>query len=82
MESAKRDAEAEVTLADASKKAILLVRETTNDESLPLYYLLGQRYVEAIKNMAASENAKFVVLPADLQNAVRGLISPKTDRAL
>ena len=68
----KRDAEAEVTLADASKKAILLVRETTNDESLPLYYLLGQRYVEAIKNMAASENAKFVVLPADLQNAVRG----------
>ena len=78
LESAKRDAEAEVTLADASKKAILLVRETTNDESLPLHYLLGQRYVEALKNMAASENAKFVVLPADLQNAVRGLISPKT----
>ncbi|MDM5147106.1 SPFH/Band 7/PHB domain protein [Candidatus Persebacteraceae bacterium Df01] len=76
-ESAKRDADAEVALAEASKKAIMLVRETTNDESLSLTFLLGQRYVEAIRSMGASENGKFVVLPADLQQAVRGLMNLK-----
>jgi regulator of protease activity HflC (stomatin/prohibitin superfamily) len=74
LESAKRDAEAEVTLAEASKKAILLVRETTDNDELPLMYLLGQRYVNAMRTMAESENGKFVVLPADLQNAVRGVL--------
>ena len=75
LESAKRDAEAEVTLADASKKAILLVSETTDDKSLPLSFLLGQRYVDALKEMGASNNGKFVVLPADLQTALQGLIA-------
>ena len=75
LESARRDAEAEVALADASRKAILLVKETTSEESLPLTFLLGQRYVDAMKEMAISNNGKFVVLPADLQDAVRGLLS-------
>ena len=78
LESAKRDAEAEVALAEASKKAILLVRETTDDATLPLTYLLGQRYVDALKTIAHSENSKFVVLPADLQSAVRGILSAKS----
>ena len=77
LESAKRDAEAEVALAEASKKAIMLVRETTADEVLPLTYLLGQRYVDAIKTIAHSESGKFVILPADLQQTVRGILSPK-----
>ena len=75
LESAKRDAEAEVTLADASKQAILLVRETTSDESLPLHYLLGQRYIEALKVMSESEGGKLVVLPADLHQAIRGVFT-------
>ena len=75
LESAKRDADAEVTLAEASKKAILLVRETTDDASLPLHYLLGQRYVEAIRSMGESDNGKFILLPADLHEAVRGLMT-------
>lgn len=74
LESAKRDAEAEVTLAEASQKAILLVRETTDNPDMPLQYLLGQRYVEAMKNLAGSDNGKFVVIPADLQEAVRGVL--------
>ncbi len=78
LESAKRDAEAEVTLAEASKKAISLVKETTTDEALPLTYLLGQRYVAAIQELAGSGSGKFVILPADLQEAVRGLMAPKT----
>lgn len=74
LESAKRDAEAEITLANASKQAIMLVSETTKDDQLPLHYLLGQRYVDALKKISESDNGKFVVLPADLQNAVRGLL--------
>ena len=74
MESAKRDAQAEVTLAEASKKAIQLVRETTDNPDLPLQYLLGQRYVDAVKSMASSSNGKFVILPADLQEAIRGVL--------
>ncbi len=77
LESAKRDAMAEVTLADASKKAILLVKETTSDETLPLVFLLGQRYVEAMQSLSASTNGKFVVLPADLQQTLYGLLSRK-----
>ena len=77
LESAKRDAQAEVTLAEASKAAIKLVAETTKNDTLPLHFLLGQRYVEALKDMASSNNGKFVVLPADLQDAVRGVISQK-----
>ena len=75
LESARRDAEAEVALAEASKQAIMLVRETTNDDQLPLTYLLGQRYVDALKKVADSENGKFILLPADLQQAVRGIFS-------
>ncbi|MCH9705110.1 MAG: SPFH/Band 7/PHB domain protein, partial [Proteobacteria bacterium] len=77
LESARRDAEAEVALADASKKAIMLVRETTDNPDMPLQYLLGQRYVDAMKMMAASDNGKFVVLPADLQEAVRGMLGAR-----
>ena len=77
LESAKRDAEAEVTLAEASRKAILLIKETTTDDTMPLAYLLGQRYVDSIKDLAASENGKFVLLPADLQETLRGLLGRK-----
>lgn len=77
LESAKRDAEAEVTLADASKKAIQLVRETTDDPNMPLQYLLGQRYVDAVRTMGESSNGKFVLLPADLHEAVRGVLGAR-----
>ncbi len=74
LESAKRDAHAEVTLAEASKKAIMQIKLTTQDDELPLSYLLGQRYVEALKMISESTNGKFVILPADLQNAIRGIL--------
>ena len=77
LESAKRDAEAEVTLAEASKKAILQVRETTDDAELSLQFLLGQRYVEAMKKLGESANGKFVLLPADLHEALRGLVGKR-----
>jgi regulator of protease activity HflC (stomatin/prohibitin superfamily) len=44
------------------------------NETVPAMYLLGERYVGAMENLAGSNNAKVVVLPADLQETVRGLM--------
>ena len=74
LESAKRDAEAEVALADASKRAITLIMDTSPDPQLALQFLLGQRYVDSLKEMGTANNSKVLLVPADLQEAIRGLL--------
>jgi regulator of protease activity HflC (stomatin/prohibitin superfamily) len=78
LESAKRDAIAQVTLAEASARAIQKVAEAMGQDSAPLYYLLGEKYVQGITQLAGSENGKIVVLPADLQESLRGLLGRKS----
>lgn len=73
-ESAKLDAAAQVNLAEASAQAITLVKNAVGNDVTPAMYLLGERYINAMENLAASDNAKMVVLPADLQEAVRGML--------
>lgn len=77
LESAKRDAIAQVTLAEASARAIQKVAEAMGQDPAPLYYLLGEKYVQGITQLAGSENGKIVVLPADLQESLRGLLGRK-----
>jgi len=77
LESAKRDAVAQVTLAEASARAIQKVAEALGQDQAPLYYLLGEKYVQALNQLAASDNSKIVVLPADLQESIRGLLGRK-----
>jgi len=74
LESAKRDAEAQVTLATASAEAIKRVTETLGDRDGPMAYLLGEKYIRMLEKMTASQNSKFVVLPSDIQDTVRGLL--------
>jgi hypothetical protein len=38
-------------------------------------YLLGEKYVAAMGDLATSANAKTVVYPADLVSAFRGLLN-------
>ncbi|MEE1925260.1 SPFH domain-containing protein [Pseudomonas sp. 148P] len=73
-ESAKLDAAAQVNLAEASAQAITLVKNAVGTDVTPAMYLLGERYINAMENLAGSDNAKMVVLPADLQEAVRGML--------
>jgi len=73
-ESAKLDAAAQVNLAEASAQAITLVKNAVGTDVTPAMYLLGERYISAMENLAGSDNAKLVVLPADLQEAVRGML--------
>ena len=74
VESARRDAEAQVTLAEASSEAIKRVAQAIGDRDTPMLYLLGEKYITAITHLAGSANAKMIVLPADVQEAVRGVL--------
>jgi regulator of protease activity HflC (stomatin/prohibitin superfamily) len=74
LEAARRDAEAQVTLAQGSAEAIQKVMAAATGPDMPLLYLLGEKYIKAITQMAASPNAKVVLLPADLQETVRGVV--------
>ena len=74
LEASKRDAKAKVVLAEASQLAIQKVTDAIQQNELPVTYLLGEKYVEALKAMASSENAKMVLLPGDIPNTVRGLM--------
>ncbi|MDG2501856.1 MAG: SPFH/Band 7/PHB domain protein [Porticoccaceae bacterium] len=75
LEASRRDAEAQVVLAEATKSALTKVNEAIQDKELPAMYLLGEQYIEAMKAMSNSANAKVVVLPADLPAAVRGIMN-------
>jgi regulator of protease activity HflC (stomatin/prohibitin superfamily) len=74
LESAKRDAEVQVRLATASAEAIRLVTDAIPDKELPALYLLGEKYIASIKELAASNGSKVVVLPADIMKSVEGLL--------
>lgn len=75
LEASRRDAEAQVVLANASGAAITLVSEAVGDQDLPVLYLLGEKYADALVKISTSTNAKTVVLPADLPQALRGILN-------
>ena len=74
LEASKRDAEAQVVLAKASQRAIQMVTEAIGANEMPVVYLLGEKYIHALDNIAQSDNSKSVVLPADLPLAIKGMI--------
>ena len=75
LEASRRDAEAQVVLAEATKAALSKVNDAIQDKELPAMYLLGEPYIDAIKSMSNSPNSKLVVLPADIPAAVRGIMN-------
>ena len=74
LESAKRDANAQVMLAEVSAEAIRRVTSAVGSEPGPMMYLLGEKYITSLEKLGESGNAKLVVMPADLQETLRGLI--------
>jgi len=74
-EASKRDAQAKVVLAEGTQRAIQKVTEAIQQNELPVVYLLGEKYMEALNNISGSQNAKVIVLPADIPAAVRGIMS-------
>jgi len=74
LESSRRDGEAQIVLADASAEAIRKVMQAAAGADSSLAYLLGEKYIKMMGSMATSDNAKTVILPADIQETVRGLL--------
>lgn len=74
LEASRRDAEAQVVLARASQEAIDMVTAAVGDKEIPVAFLLGEQYVKAMQEMARSNNAKTVVLPADVLQTIRGIM--------
>jgi regulator of protease activity HflC (stomatin/prohibitin superfamily) len=77
LESSKRDASAQVMLAEASAEAIRRITAAIGEQTGPMSYMLGEKYIAALERLGERDNAKLVVLPADLQEAVRGLFGRK-----
>ena len=75
LEASRRDAEAKVVLAEATKTALQKVSDAVQDKELPAMYLLGEKYVEAVSDMSQSSNSKIIVLPSDIHAAVRGIMN-------
>lgn len=74
LESAKRDAEAQVRLAEASAEAIRRISAAIPEKELPAYYLLGEKYIASLKEVASSGSSKTVLLPGDLLKSLEGLL--------
>ncbi len=77
LEASRREAEAQVILAQASQTAIELVTSAVGDKELPVAYLLGEKYITSLQNLSASENSKFVVFPADIPAAIKGMMGSR-----
>lgn len=74
LEAARRDAEAQVALAEASAEAIRRVASAIGQQDAPMRYMLGEKYLAAIGKLAESANAKTIVLPADVQESLKGIL--------
>lgn len=74
LEAAKREAQAQIALANASAEAIRMISENIKDQELPAMFLLGDRYINSLEQISKSENSKFVIYPADLQGAIKGML--------
>ncbi len=77
LEAARLAAEAQVTLAEASAEAIKRVAAAIGTEDAPMRFILGEKYIRAMDQLASSSNAKTVVIPADLQETLRGVLGRK-----
>lgn len=77
LESAKRDADAQVTLAESSAEAIRRVSAAIGNETGPMMFLLGEKYIAAMENLSRSQNTKTLLLPADLQETLRGILGKR-----
>lgn len=76
-EAAFRDAEARERSAEAEAKATQLVSEAiAKGDVQAINYFLGQKYIEAFKELAGAPNQKFVLLPmesAGLLGSIAGI---------
>ena len=77
LEAAKRDAEAQVRLAEASAEAIRRISAAIPEKELPALYMLGEKYIASLKEMASANGSKTILLPGDIVKSLEGLLGRK-----
>ena len=77
LEASRRDAQAQVILAEASKRSIEMVTAAIGENEMPIVYLLGEKYISSLETLAESSNSKTVVFPADIPSAIKGMMGQK-----
>jgi regulator of protease activity HflC (stomatin/prohibitin superfamily) len=75
--AAEHDANAQKVAAEGSAAAMKLINEAMGNNPSSAMFLLGDRYIQSLNKLAESPNAKTVLLPGDLPDAVKGLIGQK-----
>ncbi len=73
LESAKRDAEAQVRMAEASAEAIRRISAAIPEKELPAMFILGEKCIASLKEMASANGSKTVLLPGDLMKSLEAL---------
>ncbi len=77
LESAKRDAEAQVRMAEASAEAIRRIAAAIPEKELPAMFILGEKYIASLKDMASAPGSKTVLLPGDMMKSLEALLGRK-----
>jgi regulator of protease activity HflC (stomatin/prohibitin superfamily) len=77
LEAARKDAEAQEVAARASAESMRIIGDAVKDSNASATFLLGDRYIQAMQKLSASDNSKVVVLPGDLVGAVKTLVGSK-----
>ncbi len=74
LEASKLDARSKVVMAEGDQLAITKITDALQNNELPVMFILGGRYIEALKTVSTSGNSKIVMLPADLPAAIKGML--------
>jgi regulator of protease activity HflC (stomatin/prohibitin superfamily) len=77
LEAARKDAEGQQVAAQASAESIRLIAKAVQENNSSATFLLGDRYIQAMHKLSASDNSKIVLLPGDLVGAVKALVGGK-----
>jgi regulator of protease activity HflC (stomatin/prohibitin superfamily) len=77
LEAARKDAEAQEVAARASAESMRIIGDAVKDSNASATFLLGDRSIQAMQKLSASDNSKVVVLPGDLVGAVKTLVGSK-----
>ncbi|WP_263079067.1 SPFH/Band 7/PHB domain protein [Endozoicomonas sp. Mp262] len=78
LEAAKREAEARERLAEAEAKATDAVSQAIAEgDSRAINYFIAQKYVDALKDVAAAENNKVIMMPLEAGSVIGSLAGIK-----
>ncbi len=73
-ESSFRDADARERLAEAEAKATMMVSEAISKGDVQaVNYFVAQKYIDAVQNIAASENSKLILMPLESSSVIGAL---------